>query len=46
MEIKTCSVSTAELAYQIFGAGPIDLVVEMGLGAVMAEWPAPGPTAE
>lgn len=32
MEIKTCSVSTAELAYQIFGAGSIDLVVEMGLG--------------
>ena len=38
MEIRTCSVGTAELAYQISGTGPIDLVIEMGLGAVMAEW--------
>ena len=37
MEIRTCSVGTAELAYQISGTGPIDLVIEMGLGAVMAE---------
>ena len=38
MEIRTCFVGTAELAYQVFGTGRIDLVIEMGLGAVMAEW--------
>ena len=38
MEIRTCSVGTAELAYQVFGNGRVELVIEMGLGAVMAEW--------
>ena len=35
MEIRTCSVGTAELAYQVFGNGRVELVIEMGLGAVM-----------
>ncbi|MBO5292064.1 MAG: alpha/beta fold hydrolase [Lachnospiraceae bacterium] len=36
--IQKISVQTAELAYCIFGTGKINLVIEMGLGAVMAEW--------
>lgn len=38
MEINKISVDTAELAYHVFGTGKIDLVIEMGLGAVMGEW--------
>lgn len=38
MERKKISVNTAELAYCVFGSGKIDVVMEMGLGAVMAEW--------
>ena len=38
MEIHRLSVDTATLAYDIFGSGKIDMVIEMGLGAVMGEW--------
>lgn len=38
MQTGKLSVGSAELAYQIFGNGQVDLVIEMGLGAVMAEW--------
>lgn len=38
METKKIFIGSAELACQIFGEGPVDLVVEMGLGAAMAEW--------
>lgn len=38
MEIKKASVGPGELAYCVFGTGKIDLVIEMGLGAVMGEW--------
>lgn len=38
MVVKKKDCKTAELAYAVFGTGKIDLVIEMGLGAVMAEW--------
>lgn len=38
MKIQKISISTAELDCQIIGEGKISLVIEMGLGAVMAEW--------
>ena len=38
MKIRRLSVDTATLAYAIFGSGKIDMVIEMGLGAVMGEW--------
>ena len=38
MKIHRLSVDTATLAYAIFGSGKIDMVIEMGLGAVMGEW--------
>lgn len=38
MKIHRLSVDTATLAYAIFGNGKIDMVIEMGLGAVMGEW--------
>ena len=38
MKTKKISVGSSELVCQIFGEGPVNLVVEMGLGAVMAEW--------
>lgn len=38
MEICKASVDTAELAYAVIGKGKINLVIEMGLGAVMGEW--------
>ena len=38
MKIERNSVGSAELAYQIFGTGKVDVVIEMGLGASMAEW--------
>lgn len=37
-QMKRTSVGTAELAWQVFGDGEIDVVVEMGLGACMGEW--------
>ena len=38
MKIQKISISTAELDCQMIGEGKISLVIEMGLGAVMAEW--------
>ena len=38
MRTGTVRVSSAELAFEIHGGGAVDLVVEMGLGAAMAEW--------
>lgn len=38
MKMKKAQISTAVLAYQIYGNGKVDLVIEMGLGAVAAEW--------
>lgn len=38
LEIQKASVASAELAYAVFGSGKIDLVIEMGLGAVIGEW--------
>ena len=38
METKKITVDFAEMTCQIFGDGPVSLVVEMGLGTVMAEW--------
>lgn len=38
MEIFLATVGNGKLAYHVFGAGKIDLVIEMGLGAVMGEW--------
>lgn len=38
MEIFNATVGNGKLAYHVFGAGKIDLVIEMGLGAVMGEW--------
>lgn len=38
LEIKKVSVTSAELAYVVFNSGEIDLVIEMGLGAVIGEW--------
>ncbi|MDY3281302.1 alpha/beta fold hydrolase [Dysosmobacter sp.] len=38
MTSGTARVSTAELAFEIHGCGPVDLVIEMGLCASMAEW--------
>lgn len=32
------SVRGAEFAYELYGSGRVSLVVEMGLGAMMAEW--------
>lgn len=38
MKMKVAQISTATLAYQIYGTGKIDLVIEKGLGALAAEW--------
>lgn len=38
MRTGTVRVPTAELAFEIYGGGAVDLVIEMGLGAAMAEW--------
>ena len=38
MKTEKLSIGSAELAYRIYGNGPVNLVIEMGLGAVMAEW--------
>lgn len=38
MKIQKISISTAELDCQMIGEGKTSLVIEMGLGAVMAEW--------
>ena len=31
-------IPSAELAYELYGDGKVTMVIEMGLGAVMAEW--------
>lgn len=38
MNEKRITVPSAELACRIYGEGPVSLVIEMGLGAAMAEW--------
>lgn len=38
MTMQTLRISSAELAYERFGSGKVDVVIEMGLGASMAEW--------
>lgn len=38
MEIKKAAAGTGVLAYCIFGTGKINMVIEMGLGAVIGEW--------
>ena len=38
MKIEKNTVGSAELAYRIFGNGKVDVVIEMGLGASVAEW--------
>ena len=38
MKTQNIPISTAQLACEIYGSGKISLVIEMGLGAVMAEW--------
>ena len=38
MRTGTVRISSAELAWEIHGTGAVDLVIEMGLGAAMAEW--------
>lgn len=46
MEIHRLSVDTATLAYAIFGSGKIDMVIEMGLGAVIGRMVESGQTVE
>lgn len=38
MQTKTVSLPSATLAYEKYGDGEVNLVIEMGLGASMAEW--------
>lgn len=38
MQTKTVQLPSAALAYEKHGDGNVDLVIEMGLGASMAEW--------
>lgn len=38
METRSIHIASAELSYQIFGDGPVSLVIEMGLGTAIAEW--------
>lgn len=38
MQTKTVQLPTAALAYEKYGDGEVNLVIEMGLGAAMAEW--------
>ena len=38
MQTKTVSLPSATLAYEKYGDGEVNLVIEMGLGAAMAEW--------
>lgn len=40
MKTGTANISSTQLSYQIYGDGDVGLVIEMGLGAVMAEWSA------
>lgn len=39
-KMKPCiiPISSAQLSCEIYGEGKVTLVIEMGLGAVMAEW--------
>ena len=38
MQTLTIQLPSAALAYEKFGVGAVNLVIEMGLGASMAEW--------
>ena len=38
MQTHTIKLPSAALAYEKYGDGDVDLVIEMGLGASMAEW--------
>lgn len=38
MRTHTVQLPSATLAYKKYGNGDVDLVIEMGLGASMAEW--------
>ena len=38
MKTGTIQLPTARLAYELYGEGRTAIVIEMGLGAVMAEW--------
>ena len=38
MQTLTIQLPSAALAYEKFGDGAVNLVIEMGLGASMAEW--------
>ena len=38
MQTKTVSLPSATLAYEKYGDGEVNLVIEMGLGTAMGEW--------
>ncbi len=38
MQTKTVQLPSAALAYEKYGDGDVNLVIEMGLGSSMAEW--------
>ena len=38
MKQGVMQLPTARLAYELHGEGKVSVVIEMGLGAVMAEW--------
>ena len=38
MKTGMIQVSSAQLAYALYGDGKVGIVIEMGLGASMAEW--------
>lgn len=38
MQTQTVQLPSAALAYEKYGDGDVNLVIEMGLGASMAEW--------
>ena len=40
MKTGMANIPSAQLSYQIYGDGDVSLVIEMGLGAAMAEWSA------
>ena len=38
LSLKSKMIEGQNISYRIFGEGDIDLVIEMGLGAVAGEW--------
>ena len=38
MKTGMIQISSAQLAYALYGDGKVGIVIEMGLGASMAEW--------